>query len=121
MTITATHWGVVDARIEEGRLKLAPWKGDLDPSPNLERIARTADAPSRTTVCAVRRGWLEGRRNGTDVKGRLRGRDEWVPLSWDEALTLAADAIRETYATAGPDAVWGNSYGWMSPGTCTRR
>lgn len=116
MTITATHWGVVDARIEEGRLKLAPWKGDLDPSPNLERIARTADAPSRTTVCAVRRGWLEGRRNGADVKGRLRGRDEWVPLSWDEALTLAADAIRETYATAGSDAVWGNSYGWMSPG-----
>lgn len=35
MTITATHWGVVDARIEVGRLKLAPWKGDLDPSPNL--------------------------------------------------------------------------------------
>ncbi len=60
----------------------------------------------------IRRGWLEAG-PGPD---RRRGADEFVAVSWAQALDHAAGEIRRIYATHGPRAVFGGSYGWASAG-----
>ena len=60
----------------------------------------------------IRRGWLE-HGPGPD---RRRGCDEFVPVSWDEALDRLAAELRRVYTTHGPRAVFGGSYGWASAG-----
>ena len=47
---------------------------------------------------------------------RRRGADEFVPVSWDEALDRLAAELRRVYAKHGPHAVFGGSYGWASAG-----
>ncbi len=46
----------------------------------------------------------------------MRGREEFVPLSWDQALDLAAAELRRIYGTYGGRGVYGGSYGWSSAG-----
>lgn len=41
--------------------------------------------------------------------GELRGKDEWVRISWDEALDTIAEQLRKVYTTYGPRAVY---YPW---------
>jgi biotin/methionine sulfoxide reductase len=60
----------------------------------------------------IRRGWLE-RGPGPDDR---RGSDEFVPLSWPEALSHAGAELRRVYAEHGARAVFGGSYGWASAG-----
>ncbi len=38
--------------------------------------------------------------------GQLRGEDEWVRISWDEAFTLVADEIKKIYNDYGPESVF---------------
>lgn len=42
----------------------------------------------------------------------LRGRDEWVRISWDEALDIAASEIKRIYDTYGPKSVFGATWGY---------
>jgi biotin/methionine sulfoxide reductase len=60
----------------------------------------------------VRRGWLEGKR-GPDQR---RGRDEFVPLSWDAALDLLGAELIRVRDRHGAGSVFGGSYGWSSAG-----
>ncbi len=60
----------------------------------------------------VRRGWLE-RGPGTDDR---RGRDEFVPMEWDEVLDLLAKELARVRDTHGAGAIFGGSYGWSSAG-----
>jgi biotin/methionine sulfoxide reductase len=39
-----------------------------------------------------------------------------VPVSWETALDLTADALARTRAQHGPEAIFGGSYGWASAG-----
>ena len=45
-----------------------------------------------------------------------RGRDEFVPLSWDAALDLLGAELRRVRDRHGAGAVFGGSYGWSSAG-----
>src|SRR6202043_829587 len=60
----------------------------------------------------VRRGWLE-RGPGPDER---RGRDEFVPLSWDAALDLLGAELTRVREHYGAGSVFGGSYGWSSAG-----
>jgi len=60
----------------------------------------------------IRRGWLE-RGAGPDDR---RGRDDYVPVSWEKALDLLASELRRIQDTRGPGAIFGGSYGWASAG-----
>ena len=39
-----------------------------------------------------------------------------MPVGWPQALDLAAAELRRVYASYGPRAVFGGSYGWASAG-----
>lgn len=112
-TVIGTHWGnfVITS---DGRsvLKVTPSRHDSHPSEIGQVLYDAADPEYRVTRPMVRESYLRG-----DADNRvMRGRDEYVAVPWDEALHLAAGALRDTIAHKGNEAIFGGSYGWSSAG-----
>jgi biotin/methionine sulfoxide reductase len=107
-----SHWGVFSARWSNGRLEVRPYSDDPDPNRIIENFPGALHHQARVAQPMVRRGWLE-RGSGPDER---RGRDEFVPLSWDKALDLLGAELSRVRDTYGPGAVFGGSYGWASAG-----
>jgi biotin/methionine sulfoxide reductase len=108
---TATQWGVYDVDVEDGRIVDVQGIGQ-DPAPSGigENLKDAIQHPLRIDRPHVRKAWLDrGDRS-------LRGRDEFVAVSWEEALSLAADEIRRVIDEKGNTAIFGGSYGWASAG-----
>ena len=108
----SSHWGAFTAWREGGELMVEPHPGDPNPSPLLRNIPAQANHSARILKPMVRRGWLEDG-PGPD---RRRGRDELIPMEWDQILDIAAKEVGRVYKTYGGEAVFGGSYGWASAG-----
>ena len=108
----SAHWGVFQAGVVDGRLVVRPHPGDPDPNPVIDNFPDAIRHPARIGAPAVRKGWLE-RGPGPDP---ARGHDEYVQVSWDEALDLLARELKRVKDQHGPSAVFGGSYGWSSAG-----
>jgi len=112
--LTHSHWGAFVADVEDGRLVgVRPFDRDPHPSAMIEAWPDMVTAPSRIQRPMVREGYLRG---GPARGGAGRGREPFVPVSWDRALGLAAEALAGTKARHGNDAIFGGSYGWSSAG-----
>ena len=98
--------------VRERKIDIVPHPRDADPSALLGNIPASVSHPARIARPMVRRGWLE-RGPGPDQR---RGCDDFVPLSWAEALNRVAAELRRVYEAHGPRAVFGGSYGWASAG-----
>ncbi|MGI9234285.1 MAG: molybdopterin-dependent oxidoreductase, partial [Woeseiaceae bacterium] len=61
----------------------------------------------------VRRSYLEKK---WQSEGCGRGREPFVPVDWDTALDLAAEALKNAIETGGNESIYGGSYGWASAG-----
>lgn len=107
-----SHWGVFSARMRDGRLDIRPYGGDPDPNGIIQNFPGALRHRARIAQPMIRRGWLE-RGPGPDDR---RGRDDFVPVSWDKALDLLAGELKRVRDTRGPGAVFGGSYGWASAG-----
>ncbi len=108
----ASHWGYFDAVVENGRVVgVRPFGPDPFPGSLIEATPDIVHAASRIDRPHVREGWLAGRRSGS-----LRGGDRFVPVTWDRAIRLLADEVRQTRAQHGDAAIYGGSYGWSSAG-----
>ena len=111
---TATHWGVYEVDVEDDRIvDVHSISEDPVPSSASYALKEAARHPSRVDQPYVRKGWLNeplGRNK------RLRGCDEFVPLSWEEALELAAQDLERVRTTLGNTSIFGGSYGWASAG-----
>src|ERR1700690_696852 len=79
-----SHWGAFSARSRGDELEVRPHPDDPDPNRIIENFPGALHHRARVAQPMVRRGWLEGARGPDD----RRGRDEFVPLSWDAALDL---------------------------------
>ncbi|MBL6456354.1 molybdopterin guanine dinucleotide-containing S/N-oxide reductase [Belnapia sp. T6] len=108
----SAHWGAFSAGFRDGRLVVEPHPGDPDPNPLLQNFPEALRHRARIARPMIRRGWLE-RGPGPDPR---RGRDEFVPVSWDRALELLAGELRRVQGEHGPGAIFGGSYGWSSAG-----
>lgn len=108
----SAHWGVFRARWHEGKLTVAPHRGDPDPNPLIDNLTTALRHPARVTRPMVRRGWL-AQGPGPDAR---RGRDEFVAMEWDEVLHRLAAELRRVHAEHGAEAIFGGSYGWSSAG-----
>ncbi len=108
----SSHWGVFQAGWRDGKLVIEPHPGDPDPNPLLQNFPEALRHRARIAQPMVRRGWLE-RGPGKDDR---RGRDEFVPMSWDKVLDLLAAELGRVRDTHGPGAIFGGSYGWSSAG-----
>src|SRR6516165_4557340 len=94
----SSHWGAFFVRRRAGDIKIVPHPRDPAPSPLLGNIPASVTHRARIARPAVRRGWLQ---NGPG-RDRRRGRDDFVEVSWDKALDLAAGELRRIYAEHGP-------------------
>jgi biotin/methionine sulfoxide reductase len=109
----SSHWGAFEAIVEgDTVVGVEAHAGDRHPSPLLANIPGSTNHKARVTQPFVRRGWLE---NGPGPTSRL-GRDEMVPVGWDEAIALVAAEMQRVIETHGNRSIYGGSYGWSSAG-----
>ena len=108
----SSHWGSYLARRQGEGVAVLPAPDDPDPSLLLANIADSARHPTRVPSPMVRRGWLEG----GGGRGEGRGREPFVPVSWDVALELVSEELSRVRRDHGPEAIYGGSYGWASAG-----
>ena len=107
-----SHWGAFSARFRNGSLEVEPYAGDPDPNRLIENFPAALTHRARIAQPMIRRGWLE-RGPGPDDR---RGRDEFVPVSWAEALDRLGTELARVRDTRGPQGIFGGSYGWSSAG-----
>ena len=108
----SSHWGAFSVLACGRNIEVVPHPEDPDPSGLLANIPAALSHRARIARPMVRRGWLE---RGPAPDDR-RGRDEFVAVSWSQALDLVAAELRRCYSEYGPRAIFGGSYGWSSAG-----
>lgn len=108
----SSHWGAFSALWQDGKLVVRPHPDDPEPSPLLQNFPDALRHRARIARPMVRRGWLD---NGPGANER-RGRDSFVPVTWDKALELLSAELARVRDTYGPGAIFGGSYGWSSAG-----
>ncbi|MCA6122048.1 molybdopterin-dependent oxidoreductase [Bradyrhizobium sp. WSM 1704] len=109
-----SHWGAYTILVEGQQIVgVEPFAHDPAPSPIIHSIAEWANPERRVLRPMVRSGWLD-KREKSDRRGR--GREKFVPLSWDEVTTLVADEVRRVAGTFGNASIFAGSYGWTNSG-----
>jgi len=110
-----SHFGTYEVQGIEGQQKLLPFRHDLEPSAVGAAFLDLAEHSQRVTQPMVRAGWLAG--HDTEAfAGELRGRDTFVPVSWETAVALVAGEIDRVRTRHGNASIFGGSYGWASAG-----
>ncbi len=112
--LTSSHWGAGLVRIKGGKLAGVDAHGD-DPAPSAinDNIASSLNGKARVLRPAIRKSWLE---NGPNGGGTLRGRDDFVEVSWDVALDHIAAELTRVGRNHGNKSIFAGSYGWASAG-----
>lgn len=109
-----SHWGAYTILVEDDRIVgVEPFEHDPAPSPIIHSIGEWAKPDRRVLSPMVREGWLEKRENSDRS---ARGRERFVPVSWDEATSLVAGEIRRVADLHGNASIFAGSYGWTSCG-----
>src|ERR1700722_13300518 len=91
------HWGAFSVVAGGSGIAVRPHPQDGNPSALLGNIPASVAHKARIAHPMVRRGRLE-HGPGPDDK---RGSDSLIPVSWPEALDLAAGELRRIYAAHG--------------------
>ena len=109
----STHWGTYKFSVDENKkIKLDNWELDSSPTDFGLGLADAANDELRIKQPYVRKGWLD---NKCKSDGK-RGRDNFIPVSWDEAFELASKELSVTKKVYGNSAIYAGSYGWASAG-----
>jgi biotin/methionine sulfoxide reductase len=99
--------------VEDGRVVgVRPFERDPDPSPLIEAIPAAVHSQARIAQPFVREGWLKA----GPGQGEGRGREPFVPVSWERALGLVAGELSRVKRDHGHDAIMAGSQGWASAG-----
>ncbi|MFZ7305003.1 trimethylamine-N-oxide reductase TorA [Avibacterium avium] len=111
--VTAAHWGPLGVVVEDGKVVKS---GPAIPAPLTNElqsvVADQLYSETRVKYPMVRKGYLEGNKDTT-----LRGRDEWVRVSWEQAFDLVAKEMKRVRDSYGATGIYAGSYGWYSSGS----
>lgn len=111
--LTVTHWGTYRVRTHEGKLTgIEPVEWDSKPSVIGQSLTEAVQGPVRVQRPAVRLGYL---RHGAASRDG-RGKEPFVEVSWEVALSLVAAELARVKNLHGNQAFYGGSYGWSSAG-----
>lgn len=91
--ITAAHWGILKLTIKDGKIaKSEPWEKVTKMDKPLQHYTDDMVYKSRLKYPYVRKSYLE---NPDNPKPELRGKDEFVRVSYDEAIKLIAKELKK--------------------------
>jgi biotin/methionine sulfoxide reductase len=111
----AAHWGAFTVLVENGAIVgIEPFAADPAPSPLIQAVRGWLDPSVRIAEPMVREGWLRDR--ASPGQRSQRGRDRFVPVTWDAAARLIAGEIDRVRTAHGNDSIFAGSYGWGSAG-----
>ncbi len=111
--ITAAHWGPMMVETDGERVLSSGGVLASDFSNSLQSaVADQVHSKARVRWPMVRKGLLT---SPSAPHGR-RGQDEFVRVSWDEALELIHTQHQRIRTHYGPSAIFAGSYGWRSNG-----
>lgn len=111
----ASHWGPFNAIVKAGVLVGIQPRKDLDAMPTemlTEGLIGRVYDKTRVKYPMVRASYLADPKG--DTKPHLRGKEPFVRVSWETALSLVADAIQTTATDHGNEAIFSSSYGGWS-------
>ncbi len=113
---SASNVGAFYADVDEsGKIvKITPQASDKDPKiPWSEAWIDRVYSDTRIKYPCVRKSYLEAKGVKSNSKPELRGKEEFVRVSWDDALKLVLDKLQ----SVKPDEIYNASYGgWGHPG-----
>lgn len=112
--VTAAHWGPIGVVVQDG--KAVKSGAAIEPAIPNELQTVVADqlySETRVKYPMVRKGYLENPGNSDTT---MRGRDEWVRVSWEQALDLVHNQLHKVREQHGASAIYAGSYGWFSSG-----
>jgi len=106
---SASHFGAFYAYVQDGKIiDIKPQGKDSRPGMMKALVDRNY-SNSRIKYPYVRKSFLEGKANN----GELRGKEEFVRVSWDKALKLVAKKLKDTPR----DSIYnGTTDAWSHPG-----
>ncbi|WP_072680437.1 molybdopterin guanine dinucleotide-containing S/N-oxide reductase [Arcobacter sp. LA11] len=111
---TAAHWGGLKVTVEDGKVVNST---NVLKNFQYNSLQSTVEdlvyAEDRIKYPMVRKSYLKDPDNS---KPELRGSEEWVRVSWEEGLKLAADQMKKTRETKGSSGIFSGCYGWKSSG-----
>lgn len=111
--LTAAHWGPM--LVETDGENVLSSRGALPTQhPNsLQTVVRDqVHSKTRVRWPMVRKGFLAS----PDKPQGIRGQDEFVRVSWDDALALIHTQHKRIRDSYGPSSIFAGSYGWRSNG-----
>lgn len=113
--LTAAHWGVMRAFVEDGKfVKAMPFEKDPAPvTPMISSTPSLVHSESRIKFPMVRKAFLE---DGHKSDTSSRGAGDFVRVSWDKALELVARELKRVKADYGPESLYVGNLGWKSSG-----
>ena len=111
---TSSHWGNYLIETDHEQLKAVHhYDVDTNPTPIRQSLLDAQDPQCRIPSPMIRQGYYKKRE---DSNGSQRGKEPFVPVTWEEALDIAASALGKTREKYGNAAIYGGSYGWSSAG-----
>ncbi|PAF44804.1 trimethylamine-N-oxide reductase TorA [Helicobacter sp. 11S02596-1] len=112
--ITAAHWGILKVSVKNGKVVKSE-NAIKQTMPNSLQgvVSDQIYAQDRIKYPMVRKSYLK---NPDKPQPELRGGDEWVRVSYEEAIDLIAKRLKKTRDTKGPQSIFAGSYGWKSSG-----
>lgn len=110
--LVGSHFGTYAATVQGGRVSLSNNGIDAANYGLIKSFEELLTSPLRIKRPSVRASFLAG----DPDHATKRGRDQFVEVSWEEALDLTARHLGAIYAEHGAASVFGGSYGWASAG-----
>lgn len=110
----ANHYGPFHAYVRGNKIfDIVPRKDiDMQPLIMMKGQIDRLESKSRIKYPYVRKSFIEGKGNK-----ELRGKEAFVKVSWEKALTLAYEKIEKIRKEDGNQALYNASYGgWAHPG-----
>ncbi|AIR64424.1 molybdopterin guanine dinucleotide-containing S/N-oxide reductase [Cedecea neteri] len=111
--LTAAHWGPM--LVETDGQRVYHSRGALETGHQNSLQSAVPDqvhSKARVAFPMARKGFLAS----PDKPQGIRGKDDYVRISWDDALTLIHQQHKRIREKHGPAAIFSGSYGWRSNG-----
>lgn len=111
---SSNRFGMFYADIQSGVItNIKPFEGDYFPSPMVKTVGDMSQNQTRVEYPMVRKSYLKAMGASNN---ELRGKEEFVRVSWDTALDLAAKQMKTTFESNGPESIYGECYWWGGSG-----